>query len=106
MSYEVTVRDSYFLLRIDSILNKLRDNVYLSSIHLMQTFFHIPLDPESRLKTPFTAHGRGLFQFRRIPFGICNRVQSIQRLMDIVLGPELEPYVFVYVNIIAIATST
>lgn len=103
---EVTVRDSYPLPRIDSILNKLRDSAYITSIDLKQAFFQIPLDPESRPKTAFTVHGRGLFQFRRMPFGLCNSAQSMQRLMDLVLGPEVEPYVFVYLDDIIIATST
>lgn len=49
--------------------------------------------------------GRGLFQFERMPFGLHNAPATWQRFIDGVLGPDLEPYVFVYLDDV-IATST
>lgn len=100
----LTVKDSYPLPLIDGILNKLRDANYLSSIDLRKAFWQIPLTEPSRAKTAFAVHGRGLFEFRVMPFGLSNSPQTMQRLMDQVIGPSLEPFVFVYLDDIIIAT--
>lgn len=102
----VTKRDAYPLPYVSSILDKLGHAKYLSSIDLKKAFWQIPLETSSKEKTAFTAPGRGLFQFTVLPFGLHNAAQTQQRLMDRLLGPELEPNVFVYLDDIIIATDT
>lgn len=102
----VTVKDAYPLPRVDSILNKLRDAKFLSSIDLKSAFWQIPLHKNSCEKTAFSVPGRGLFEFKRMAFGLCNAPQTLQRLMDNILGPELEPNVFVYLDDCIIVTQT
>ena len=55
---------------IDSIVTKVRDAKFLSSIDLKQAFHQIPLDEASKPKTAFAIHGRGMFQYRVLPFGL------------------------------------
>lgn len=100
----LTVRDAYPLPLIDTILNKVRDAKFVSSIDLKQAFFQIPLDETSRPKTAFAIHGRGLFEFRSMPFGLSCSSQTMCRLMDLVIGPSLEPYVFYYLDDIIVCT--
>ncbi|KAK9730865.1 Reverse transcriptase (RNA-dependent DNA polymerase) [Popillia japonica] len=100
----VTVSDAYPMPLIDSIITKIRDARYLSSIDLKQAFFQIPLDKESQPKTAFAIQGRGLFEFCRMPFGLSCSPQTMCRLMDKVIGPSLEPYVFYYLDDIIICT--
>lgn len=38
--------------------------------------------------------------------GLCNSAQTMSRLMDIVLGCELEPSIFYYLDIIILCTET
>lgn len=60
---------------------------------------------DSKEYTAFTVPNRGLFQFRRMPFGLTNSPATWNRLIDTVLGADLEPYVFVYLDdIIVIST--
>jgi len=40
--------------------------------------------------------GRPLYQFRMMPFGLCNAPQRLLRLMDRVIPAELRSNVFVY----------
>lgn len=101
-----TRKDSYPLPRVDYILSKLGRAKYMSSIDLKSAFWQIPLSPESREKTAFSVPGRGLFEFVRMPFGLCNAPKTLQRLMDEVFGPELDPYVFVYLDDLVIVTAT
>lgn len=56
--------------------------------------------------TAFSIPGRGLYQFTRLPFGLHNAPATFQRLVDKIFGPELEPFVFVYLDDIVIATPT
>lgn len=101
---EVTVKDSYPLPLIDSILKKVGNAKYISSLDLTKAFWNIPLETTSKAKTAFQVHGRGLFQFKVMPFGLCNSAQSLQRLMDAILGPELDPYVFCYLDDIVVVS--
>lgn len=102
----VTKRDAYPLPYVNSILDKLRNSRYLSSIDLKSAYWQIPVAPDSKDKTAFTVPGRGLYQFNRMPFGLHNSPATWQRLMDNMFGPLFEPYVFVYLDDIIITTPT
>lgn len=100
----VTKRDAYPLPYVRHILDKLRDARYLSSLDLKSAYWQVKVAAEDREKTAFTVPGRGLFHFVRMPFGLHNAPATWQRLIDSVLGPELEPKVFVYLDDIVVVT--
>lgn len=102
----LTKRDAYPLPQVESILAKLSGACFLSSIDMKSAFWQIPLDESSCEKCAFSIPQRGLFEFTVMAFGLCNAAQTQQRLMDSVLGHELEDYVFVYLDDIIIATPT
>lgn len=102
----VTKKCAYPLPLVDHILNKLSGAQFLSSIDLKSAFWQIPLETSSCEKTAFIVPGRGLFEFVVMPFGLCNAAQTQQKLMDNVLGPDLDPYIFVYLDDVIIATPT
>lgn len=102
----VTERDSYPLPYVTHTLDKLRDAHYLSSLDIRSAYWQVPVAESSRPYTAFTVPGRGLFQFRRMPFGLHNAPATWQRLIDRVLGPELEPHVFVYLDDVVVVTQT
>lgn len=103
----VTVKDAYPLPQVDSILNRLRDAQYLSSIDLKKAFWQIPLEKSSCEKTAFCVPGMGLFEFVVMPFGLSNSPQTLQRTIERVLGPDLlNRQVFVYLDDIIVASPT
>lgn len=102
----LTKKDAYPIPYVNQILNQLRDARYLSSIDIKSAYWQIKIAEESREKTAFTIPGRGLFQFKRMPFGLTNAPATWQRLIDQILGPKLEPSVFVFLDDIIIVTST
>ena len=103
---EVTEKDAYPLPHVTATLDKLRGARYLSTLDLIKGYWQVPLQPESRPITAFTVPGRGLMQFRVMPFGLHSAPATFQRLLDEVLGPELEPNVLVYLDDIIIISQS
>lgn len=94
----VTKKDAYPMPIIDGILSRLNETHYISSIDLKDAFWQVELTEGSREKTAFSVPGRPHYQFRRMPFGLCNSAQSMCRLMDVVIPAHLREYVFVYID--------
>lgn len=103
---QVTERDAYPLPYISATLDKLRNAQYLSSLDIKSAYFQVPLLESSRPLTAFTVPNRGLYQFKRLPMGLANSPATFQRLIDRVIGPDLEPHCFVYLDDIVVVTST
>ena len=93
-------------LNINAILDKLRKARYISSLDLKESYWQVPLTLESRPITAFTLPSRGLFQFRVMPFGLHSAPATFQRLMDLVIGPEMDPYCFAYLDDIIVLGET
>lgn len=91
---EVTERDTYPLPQIHATVDKLRGARYLTTLNLKDGYWQVPLDPYSRPITAFTVPGKGLMQFRVMPFGLHSAPTTFQRLLDMILGSEFEPHVF------------
>ena len=102
----VTELDAYPLPNIQDILRKLRKAKFISTLDLKSAYHQVPLAEEARTITAFTVPGLGLLQFRRMPYELMNDPATFQRLIDQVLGPELEPYVYAYLNDIIIVAET
>lgn len=99
----VTKKAAYPLPYISAILNRLRDAKYLSSMDIKSAYWQVPVKESCTELTACTVPGgRGLYNFKRMPFGLSNAPATWQRLIDTVLGPDLEPYVFVYLDDIII----
>ena len=101
----VTKKDVYPLPRIDDILDTLGQAKCFSTLYLSSGYWQVKLYPESRTKTAFTSHC-GLYEFTRMPSGLCNAPATFQRLMQVVLsGLELD-CCFVYIDDILIASKS
>ncbi|XP_059224057.1 uncharacterized protein LOC131997313 [Stomoxys calcitrans] len=91
----ITVPDKYpvpYLTDFQMHLNGVR---IFSKLDLMKAFYQIPVHPHNIPKTavitPF-----GLFEFLRMPFGLCNAAQTFQRFIDEVCRGL--HFVFVYID--------
>jgi len=58
---------------------------YFSVFDAVKGYQQVDISKEDRYKTAFICH-RGLFQYKRLPFGLKNAPGQYQRLMDRVLG--------------------
>ncbi|XP_025266372.1 uncharacterized protein LOC112638592 [Camponotus floridanus] len=102
---QASEKDAYPLPHITATLDKLRGAKYLSTLDLKDGYWQVPLDPDSRPATAFTIPGRGLLQFRIMPFGLHSAPATFQRLLDNV-GPDLDLHVLVYLDDIIIVSRT
>lgn len=102
----VTIKDRYPLPNLNQILSKVRDAHFLSSIDLKHAFWQIKLEENSCEKTAFAVVGRGHFEFVRMPFGLCNSAQTLQRLMDRLFDPAIEKNIFIYLDDLVLVNST
>ncbi|KAL6417479.1 hypothetical protein ACFW04_012707 [Cataglyphis niger] len=79
---QASEKDAYPLPHIITTLDKLRGARYLSTLDLKEGYWQVPLDMESRPATAFTIPGRGLLQFRVMPFGLHSAPATFQRLLE------------------------
>lgn len=101
----VTEKWAYPLPVMSSILDKLGNSRYLTTLDIQSAYWQIEMDENSKKYTAFTIPGRGLFQFTRMPFGLTNAPATFQNLVDKLFGPELQPYVLKYLDDIVIVTN-
>eukprot|EP00731_Ephydatia_muelleri_P000713 Em0001g713a len=86
---------------VESISSWLAPAVYTrkktGEIRLCVDYREIPVDPKDQEKTAFSpGPGMGLFQFTRMPFGLCGTPSTFQRLMDLVMRGL--PFVTTYLD--------
>lgn len=81
----VSVRDVYPLKNMDDLIGSLDGARYFTSVDLESGFWQIPVSLKDRPKTAFVTPD-GLYQFKRLPFGLQASPPNFQRLMDRVLG--------------------
>ena len=98
----VTKKDSYPLPLIQDIFNRLEGAAIFSTLDLKSGYWQIPVAEEDRSKTAFVCPSNGLFQFRRLSFGLANGPAVFQRTMDRVLQGLIGRCCYMYIDDIVI----
>ena len=78
-------QDSYPLPRIQQLLEKAGGHQVYSALDATQAYFNIRIDPASRKVTAF-ATPNGLYQFRRMPFGLSVSPAVYSRFIAVALN--------------------
>ena len=76
--------DAYPLPQIDDSLRLLGNQQWFSTMDLASGYWLVAMSPDAKWKAAFVTN-EGLFQFREMPFGLCNAPATFERLMDRVL---------------------
>ncbi|GFV14198.1 retrovirus-related Pol polyprotein from transposon opus [Trichonephila clavipes] len=77
----VTKKDVYPLPRIDDTLDCLKGANFFSSMDLRSGYWQIEIDEADREQTAFITP-EGLYEFKVMPFGLCNAPAIFERMMD------------------------
>ena len=79
-----TLKDVYPLPLLSDCMDSLTGNLWFSKLDCNNAYHQIPVHPESKDKTAFRTR-LGLFEFNKLPFGLCNAVSTYSRAIDLVL---------------------
>ncbi|MCP4480998.1 MAG: RNA-directed DNA polymerase, partial [Planctomycetaceae bacterium] len=105
---DLTKKDRFPIPHIKDTLDSIGNARFFSTFDMGSAFHQVPIRPEDREKTAFVIPG-GFFQWKYMPFGLCNAPATFQRLMANVLAPISKKYgnlVLCYIDDILIATRT
>ena len=103
---EKTRKDAYPLPRVDEALEALHGAKYFSSLDLAQGYLQCKMKEKDVHKTAFRVGSGGLYEFVRMPFGLCNAPATFQRLMDAVLGEQTYESLLIYLDDILLFSKT
>ena len=78
-----TVKDSFPLPNIEDCLEALAGTQYFSTLDMASGYYQICMAPEDRKKTAFVTK-YGLFEHKRMGFGLCNAPATFQRAVQLV----------------------
>lgn len=94
---QVTRKDSYPLPRVEEALASLKKASWYSTLDLASGYWQVKVDEKDQDKTAFTTP-MGLFEFQRMPFGLCNAPATFQRLMESCLGEHNYQSLLIYLD--------
>lgn len=83
-----TVKDHFPLPRIEDQIDQLSGSKYFTSLDLTSGYYQIPIKPDCRHLTAFVTPD-GLYQFKRMPFGLVNAPSIFQRTITKALSAKI-----------------
>ena len=102
---KVTTKDRYPLPRIQDIFDQIGGSKIFSTLDLRSGYWQIPVHRNSIDKTAFICSA-GLWEWTKMPFGLCNAPGHFQRCMNNVLSEVLGKFALVYIDDIVIYSKT
>ena len=101
----VTRKDAYPLPRVDDSLDTLACCKWFTTLDLLSGYWQVEVAEKDREKTAFITQ-EGLFEFTKMPFGLCNAPATFQQLMDLILAGLQWKNCLVYLDDILIIGKT
>lgn len=95
---ENSERDAYPIPHIPNTLSRLQKAKIVSALDLKSGYWNISVHPESRQYTAFIVPGRGLFQWRVMPFGLHSAPATFQRFLDLLITQNFEDFAVAYLD--------
>jgi hypothetical protein len=100
-----TYKDAFPLPRIEESLNALNGSRYYSTMDMTCGYNQVEVDEEDKHKTAFTTPW-GLWEYERMPFGLCNAPATFQRLMQHCFREEVLEILLVFLDDLIVFSKT
>ena len=94
---KATRKDHYPLPFIDQMLDRLSKHTHFCFLDGYFDFSQIPVSLPDQKKTTFTCPF-GTYDYRRMPFGLCNAPATFQRCMTVIFSDFCEMIVEVFMD--------
>jgi len=101
----ITEKDAFPLPRVDDAIDAMAGARYFSTLDLAAGYWQVEVDEAAKSKSAFVTPF-GLFEWNRMPFGLCNAPSTFQRLMNRVLGDLVPSICLVYLDDIIVFSSS
>ena len=101
-----TKKDAFPLPRMQETMESMVGARLFSTMDLKSGFWQVKMAKESQQYTAFTVGSMGVYEFLRMPYGLCNAPATFQRLMQNCLGELNLTYTLIYLDDVIVFSST
>ena len=101
-----TEKDSFPMPKMVDTMETMVGARIFSTMDLKSGFWQVKMAEESRPYTAFTVGSLGVYEFLRMPFGLCNAPATFQRLMQNCLSELNLTYALIYLDDIVVFSDT
>ena len=101
-----TKKDTYPLPRMQETMESMVGTRFFSTMDLKSDFWQVKMAKDSQQYTAFTVGSMGVYEFLRMPYGLCNAPATFQRLMQNCLGELNLTYTLIYLDDVIVFSRT
>ena len=101
-----TKKDAYPLPRMQETMESMVGARFFSTMDLKSGFWQVKMAKDSQQYTTFTMGSMGVYEFLRMPYGLCNATATFQRLMKNCLGELNLTYALIYLDDVIVFSRT
>ena len=101
-----TKKDAYPLHQMQETMESMVGAQFFSTMDLKSGFWQVKMAKDSQQYTAFTVGSMGVYEFLRMPYGLCNAPATFQRLMQNCLGELNLTYALIYLDDVIVFSQT